>query len=323
VEIACGTLSDVAGKPYTIIDSRRVDARGRRREALKITGKREIHFEDVRKPLQSAFRYFRAQVEHLPGRRWPRSGESHDLLRELVRRFIISTHQLYTATISLMADNRTPALVMPAGVVARALVEGLGNLLAILEAPNDAAEWFLKDDYLNRFRRWQSARKRFGNTAGVEKETRSLKQGAQDLKLTPEEIASPEKRLQEWPTPRRLLDQGRLTGERGQVFEEIYDFWYKWLSALAHHRFAALQAAVYTEEQPSEETFVMVKSVTATLAVSIALCVLSEVEAFYELPPNPPLRAAWERMRDADEIIKAIYRMRYARLLQMDLASTK
>ena len=307
----------MAGKPYTVKDSRRVDARGRRREALKIAGKREIHFEDIRKPLDSAFQYFRAQVEHLPGRRWPRSGEIHALLRG----FIVSTQQLYAATILLMADDRPKPLVMPAGVVARALVEGLGNLLAILEAPDTAVGLFLRDDYLNSFRRARSLQERFGSTAGIEKEARNLKQYAQALKLAPNEVADPEKHLREWPTPRRLLSQ--LTGERREVFQEIRNCWYRWLSALAHHRLTALNAAVFTEEQPSEQTFLMVKSVTATLAISVALCVLSEVEDFCGIPPNPPLRAAWERMRDADEIIKAIYRMRYARLLQMDLASTK
>lgn len=62
----------------------------------------------------------------------------------------------------------------------------------------------------------------------------------------------------------------------------------------------------------------MVKSVTATLAVSVALCVLSEAEDFCGVAPNAPLRAAWEQMRHADEVTKAVYQLRYARLLKMD-----
>jgi hypothetical protein len=305
----------MADKPYTVKDRRRIDERGQRREAQTIPGKREIRFKDVRDPLDSAFRYFRAQIERLPGRNWPRSGEVRDLLRG----FVISTQQLYEGTILLMADNRPKPLVLPAGVVARALVEGLGNLLAIVEAPESAAA-FLKDDYLNTFRKAEYYRERFGNTPAMEKELKNLADYARAMKLTPEEIADPENRLKEWPTPRPLLK--RLTGERKQVFEEIYRFWYRSLSALAHHRLTALQVAVFTEEQPSEDTFFMVKSVTAALAVSVALCVLSEVEDFCRLKPNLPLRAVWGQMRDAHDIIAAVYRIRYARLLKMDPPSS-
>src|SRR5438105_1258710 len=171
----------MADKPYTVRDRRRVDSRGRRRQELSVAGKRGIHFKDVRDPLDSAFRYFRAHVEHLPGRRWPRSGEMHDLLRG----FIISTQQLYAATILLMADDRPQPLVMPAGVVARALVEGLGNLLAILEAPATAPALFLKDDYLNTFRRARYQQERFGNTPGYENEARKLAQYGRAMKLSP------------------------------------------------------------------------------------------------------------------------------------------
>jgi hypothetical protein len=88
----------MAEKPYTVKDRRRIDERGRRRDAQIDPGKRVIHFKDVRDALDSAFRYFRAQVERLPGLGWPRSGEVRDVLRG----FISSTQQLYAATIILM-----------------------------------------------------------------------------------------------------------------------------------------------------------------------------------------------------------------------------
>jgi hypothetical protein len=105
------------------------------------------------------------------------------------------------------------------------------------------------------------------------------------------------------------------------VFDEIYRFWYRSLSALAHHRLTALQSAVFTEEQPNEATFVMVKSVTASLAISVSLCVLSEIEVSCALAPCAPLRVAWERVRDVDEIVQSVYRLRYGHLLKMDQAA--
>jgi len=296
---------------YTVKDTRRVDARGQRRVPVEIPGKRRIDFKEIRDSLDSAFRYYRAQLEHLPGSRWPRSGEIVDLLRG----FVISTQQLYAATILLMADNRPKPLVMPAGVVARALVEGLGNMLGILESPDTAPALFLRDDYRNTARRVGYFHKRFGASPGLEAEKRKLTEYGRALKLSPGELSDPEKTLKEWPTPYPLLK--RLSGERRQVFEEIYRFWYSALSAMAHHRLIALQAAVFTEDQPDEDTFIMAKSVTATLAVSVVLCVLSEIEDFCRFKPNAPLRAAWEQVRWTHDIIQSVYEKRYRRLLGM------
>jgi hypothetical protein len=299
-------------KPFAIKDSRRVDEKGRRRVPVGIAGKRPVDFKTIGDPLDTAFRYYRAQLEHMPGRRWPRSGEMPALLFG----FVVSTQQLYAATILLMADNRPKPLVMPAGVVARALVEGLGNLMAVLEAPDTATPLFLRDDFRNTALRASYLKQRFGSSAHHEKEERKLADYGRAMKLSRAEMSDPEKALKEWPLPSRLLK--RLTGERHQVFEEVYRFWYRSLSALAHHRLTALQAAVFTEEQPNEETFVMYKSVTATLAVLVVLCVLSEVEDACGFQPNAPLRAAWEQVRWTHDIIQAAYDKRYRRLLKMD-----
>lgn len=305
-------------KPFTVTDRRRVDERGRPRERIKIPGKTDVQFKAIGDPLDSAFRYFHAQVERLPGRGWPRSGEVNDLLRG----FVTSTHQLYAATILLMADDRPKPLILPAGIVARSLVEGLGNVLAILDAPATAPALFRKDDYLNTYKKAGYHRGRFGSTPGYKDDARKLAEYGRDLKLTEDEIANPEKLLAPWPAPGRLLSRDFLAGERRQVFEEIHGFWYRSLSALSHHRIAALQVAVFTEERPNEETFVMVKSVTASLAIVVALCVLSEVEAFCGLEPSPPLRAAWERVRSTHDIVTSVYRIRYARLLKMEVGPT-
>jgi hypothetical protein len=109
-----------------------------------------------------------------------------------------------------------------------------------------------------------------------------------------------------------------LSGERRHVFEETYRYWYGSLSALAHHRLTALQFAAYTEEQPSEETFLMVRSVTTSLAIVVELCVLSEVEAHFAFAPSADLRKAWEAVRAVDELTTVIYGIRYGKLLGMN-----
>ena len=80
---------------------------------------------------------------------------------------------------------------------------------------------------------------------------------------------------------------------------------------------SALQFAVYTEEQPNEETFVMMRSVTTSLAIVVELCVLSEVEAFFQFAPSTELRVAWETVRGVDEITEALFATRYGKLLGM------
>jgi hypothetical protein len=299
--------------PFTVKDSRRVDEKGQRRTPLEIAGKRPLDFKILRDALDTAFRYYRAQLEHMPGQRWPKSGEMSGLLFG----FVVSTQQLYAAAILLMADNRPKPLVMPAGVVARALVEGLGNLMAILDAPDTAPPLFLRDDFRNTALRAHYVKQRFGSSSNHEREERKLAEYGRAMQLSAAEMANAEKALKEWPTPRRLLK--RLRGERHDVFDEVYQFWYRSLSALAHHRLSALQAAVFTEEpQSNEETVVMVKSVTATLAVLVVLCVLSEIEAFCSFQPNASVRAGWEQVRWTHDIIQAVYDKRYRRLLNMD-----
>jgi hypothetical protein len=300
-------------KPFTIKDSRRVDEKGRRRIPLEIAGKRPTDFKTIREPLDAAFSYYRAQLEHMPGQRGPRSGEMASLLFG----FVVSTQQLYTATILLMADNRPKPLVMPAGVVARALVEGLGNLMAILEAPDSAPALFVRDDFRNTALRTRYLKQRFGTSPRHETDERKLADYGRSMRLSADEMADAEKALKEWPMPRRLLK--RLSGERRLVFDEIHQFWYRSLSALAHHRLSALQVAFFTEAPESnEETSVMVKSVTATLAVLVALCVLSEIETFCDFQPNASLRVGWEQVRWTHDIIQAVYDERYRRLLKMD-----
>ncbi len=254
-------------KPYRFRDHRRVGSRGERLNQSPPPGLRVIHFRDIDKALKAAFDYSRAQVERLDNRKasWPRTGKVRDLLRG----FIVSTQQLFAGTVGLMADNRPKQLVLPAGIVARALVEGTA------------------------------------------------------LGLSTNEMADPAGLLK-WPTPGRLLERTqspRLKGERRSVFEEVYGFWYGSLSAYSHHRLSALQLAIYTEEQPDETTFAMAKSTTASLAVLVALCVLSEVEAFCGLVPSQRLRDAWSLVRDVDDVVQAVYRLRYGRLLGVEAGS--
>ncbi len=304
-------------KGYSSVDRRKVDSRGRRRSPVTVPGKLDVSFADIAKPIGTSFKSFRAQIDHLPnpsGHMWPRSGETRALLYGFVR----STEQLYRSTIIVM-DDRTPRqFVLAGGVLARALVEGVGNLFALLDDPDDAPALFGRDDFLNTYLRIEYRKRRYRSNEA--REVKILRGYGEYLGLSVSEIEDPERKaaLRRWPTPGKLLKRRqppRLQGERRQVFKELCGFWYGSLSALSHHRVAALQMAFYTEEQPDEGTFLMAKSAVATLAVVAVLCVLSEVEVALNIPNSPSLRAAWNLVRDLDELTQAVYHLRYQSLL--------
>jgi hypothetical protein len=305
---------------HSSIDRRRVDDRGRRRTPVAIPGIRDVPFAAVGKQVNASFKYLRAQIEHLPGPkvRWSRSGQMKDLLYG----FVISTEQLYSSTISVMADTRPKQIVLAGGVLARAVLEGVCNLFALLEDPTVAPGLFLRDDFLTTHLRVEYRKRRFKRDDA--KEVAKLHNYGDHLGLSAAEIKDPEGkkdpkvRLSQWPTPGKLLKRTKtpqIQGERRLVFKELHGFWYSSLSALSHHRVAALQMAVYTEEQPDEATFLMAKSATASLALVAALSVLSEVEVALGIAPSPSLRAAWGLVRDIDELSQAVHDLRYEKLL--------
>jgi hypothetical protein len=310
-------------KGYSSIDRRKVDSRGRRRSPVTVPGKLDVSFADIAKPIDTSLKYFRAQIDHLPnpsGHSWPRSGE----MRALLYGFVRSTEQLYRSTIIVMHDGAPRQFVLAGGVLARALIEGVGNLFALLDDPDHAPASFGRDDFLNTYLRIEFRKRRYGSDEA--KEVKILRGYGEYLGLSVSEIEDPEGKkasqaaLRRWPTPGKLLKRRqppRLQGERRQVFRELCGFWYGSLSALSHHRVAALQMAFYTEEQPDERTFLMAKSAVATLAVVAVLCVLSEVEVALSIPGPPSLREAWALVRDVDELTQAVYDYRYQSLLDL------
>ena len=139
-------------------------------------------------------------------------------------------------------------------------------------------------------------------------------------------LTDPKRKDMEWPPPTALLDETRRRGiklkmsaERRQVAEEIHGFWYRMLSGVAHHRLSALQVAIYTEQQPDDESFERIRSMTAVLAVLVTACVLAEIEAAAETTPCAELRVAWGRLHNMDEITRSLYRDRYQKLLGLDV----
>jgi hypothetical protein len=306
----------MSNKPPIVIDRRRVDDHGRRRNSDRPRSKRpEVEFRDMHEPLKDAFRIIRAQLEHLPeAQQWPRTRE----LPAIARGFVISMRQCDLALVSLIADARAEQFVFPAGAIVRVMLEGTANLMAILEDPEPAIRAFARDDYRSQRRRMAYQEKRFDHSYA--REERKLRAYAADLGLSEGEIADPNS-ITPWPSPGEFLTRTkppRLGDDRKVVFQELYRFWYPAFSEMSHHLMTAIQLAIFSEEQPNEETFALAKSQTATLGVLTSLCVLAEIETFFHLATCVPLRVAWERVRTMDKLCTAVYEGRYRRLLNTE-----
>jgi hypothetical protein len=299
----------MTGKGYRVTDRRRVDERGQPRTPKDPPGLSIVQFREIDRPLRASFAYVRAHVERLPGRArmWPRSRK----VRDVAGGFLLTTEQLYSSTIVLVADRRSQQAVVAAGVVARAIVESVGNLMAILQDPEPAIEAFARDDFRNFHARVQYNVARWG--LEPVRELRKLRAYGRDLGLSEQETANPET-LRWWPTPDRLLkrsDPPRLAGERRRVFEELHSFWYSSLSAMAHSRMTALQLAMFTEQSEDAATFNLAKSETAAIAILGFLCVISEIELFFQLDPCVHLRAAWAYASRMNRLGGAVFAARY------------
>lgn len=307
-------------KGYRVEDRRRVTARGERIRPPAVPGMRPVDFRRAfRGHLDKSFRYFRAQLEHhrQATHPWPKGGE---FLAALLG-FTVSSQQLYSGAIKLIADDAPKPLVMPSAILARAMLEGLGNVFALLEDPQGRFPLFLRDDYRNSAAVLAFRLKRYGPTSSTASQARKLAQYASALGLSKREIADPEKQLKRWPTPGGLLGlpngQPYLSGHYLTLFGELYHFWYAQLSAYAHHRIAALQGAIFTEVQPDEVQFVHVKTAITTLALLVSVCVLSEVETYCKFDACIPLRAAWDELRGMHDLMQTFYQTRYRDLLRM------
>ena len=266
----------------------------------------------------NATRYFKEHV-----RRGTEDGSlTPEHLWVTVRGLLISSDQTYAAICILVADRRPKTLPLQAAILSRALLEALGNLLALSEDPVKRSLRFGCDGYRSLFDEQEKLKAAFGKVpkwktwlAGNEG---LLKVHAGLLGLTSQQAANPEKHLpQRWPTPGGLLNKKKpmLTGTRLAAFKQVYDFWYATLSGYAHQRFRALSAAFVSDDPSLQWSPGRIESNVMSEATLFLLCILSEVEVLGRFEANVNLRAAWERVRPLDDMAETMVKLRYGKLL--------
>jgi hypothetical protein len=303
---------------YKVVDRRRVTAAGARPVPPKPGDLPSISHKSILGPLMKAVRDFNEHVR--------RGSEDGSLAPEqfwvTVRGLLISSEQTYAAICILVAGNRPKTLPLQAAILSRALLESLGNLLALSEDPVKRSFGFGCDGYRSLFDEHQKLKAAFGKVAKWKSwlagNERLLKVHAGLLGLTSEQAKNPGKHLpQRWPTPGGLLNKKKpmLTGTKRAAFQQVYDFWYATLSGYAHQRFRALSAAFLSDDPSLQWSPGRIESNVVSEATLFLLCILSEVEALGGFEPNVHLRAAWERVRPLDDMAETMVKLRYGKLL--------
>jgi len=75
---------------------------------------------------------------------------------------LISSEQTYAAICILLARNRPKTLPLQAGILLRALLEALGNVLALSEDPEKRSFLFAADGYRSAFEEHARLKTGFG-----------------------------------------------------------------------------------------------------------------------------------------------------------------
>jgi hypothetical protein len=319
------TVSDAPepkpGLPFAIRDRRKFDRAGHRLAEINP----HLKAVDARSfcvPIAKAVKSTTARLEALlEGAKAPRTLKPHAVMRG----FLLSAFELHRGILDLLRDDLPSPLRVPAAVLCRAAVEGLGNLFAFLENEPEVGRALALDDYRNLAVADPVLRRLFpDNQTAHRLRRRKLDQGASHLKLTEVERSDP-LRIAKFPMPGPLAGRPkpptppapRLVGERLSVFAFLYDYWYAGLSAQAHQRMSALQLAVGGVDGEEEELDA-IRSSLGILGTVPVLCVVTEIDARLSAGEarSTDVAAAWEMLRDWNVLTRHAYKSRYARLVQ-------
>ena len=249
----------------------------------------------------------------------------------------LSANQTHASIALLLADrNRPKTLPLQASILVRSLVEGLGNLLALIQSRN-AFRWFVADGYRRRFEQLNVQRQIFGHRKNwkewLDKMDTVLAVEAEWARLGIRRRRRPSTTIPEWPSPYWLTRRRRckarkrplpalIKGNGARLFEDAYLLWYSVLSSYAHQRSAAAQYAIFSNDPDAHWEPGALESDVMSQAMLFYACILSELEAAITMPPSADLRVLWSLLWDVDEHAKRFIGIRYLRLLHLPRLQT-
>lgn len=243
----------------------------------------------------------------------------------LLRGLLIGAAQTYAAICILLADGRPKPLELQAGVLNRSLLESLGNVLALCEAPKARTKVFLREAYKSLALDFRRLDARYGKVAkwrdyltGYGKVLQSL---AEQLHLSRSRVNKPDA-IPDWPTPgvmvygsRRRQQPPFLRGNRRVAFKEIYDHHYGRQSGQAHQRGFAVATALLVDDPNAPWSRTYGKSRIVASAMIFLACILSEIESKGRYDRHRELRKLWVEICRLDDLAKDLWRLRYRKLI--------
>lgn len=231
--------------------------------------------------------------------------------------FVEATFDGLKAIFILVGDKTPEKYFTPAMCVSRGMLEGLFNVLALLDDPERQFKAFRLDDYLN----WQTVYKqRLERYSGrpewaeffVERKA-MLEAEAIALALTPEEKANLGFK-DRWPTPKAL--QATIKDPAKLEAFKYFQYWhYGELSAAAHSRTYGLMMQTGNKGQGVTEQAGKLASNIVASSVMFLGAMLSEIDAHGNFGNHARLRKGWEYLSVVGPAVKEAFTLRYDKLL--------
>jgi hypothetical protein len=245
-----------------------------------------------------------------------------------LRGLLISAAQTYSAVCILLSEKRPKRLMLQAAILNRSLLETLGNILALCEAPKARNRILVREAYKKFALTYRKALAKFGQSTDprcmnyLDVYAKVLPHWAKSIRLSPRYVKNPDLIPDQWPTPWRMMygDKRRkqppfLHGKRLAVFKLIYDCHYGHQSAQAHQRADAVAAALIVDEYAQWNPG-LGESGLISDALLYMVCILAELEWKGKYPGHPRLRELWVYLIELNSEAKDLWRLRYRALLK-------
>jgi hypothetical protein len=239
---------------------------------------------------------------------------SRNLYYETIYGLLLLCGQSFGAVGTLVHDAAGDrSFPVQAAMLARSMIEGLGNVLALRESPEERARLFALATARDLQRNLKALVPKFtgpGWTEWAKQQEEQLLWWRALVRITPEEWNA----LPRWPTPSQI--SAFLTESAADVWDLLYLVWYNFLSGPIHQTGPAAILAIQRHRSRGVERQILRQDsvVAATLAHA---CTVTEIYAdpFLASPPARLLRTVWKDLRPWSTFADEVYDKRYRALL--------
>ncbi len=276
----------------------------------------KLEFDEIDTPLRQALEFYEHVIQQDvdAGRLQP-----PDAWLSL-NTYVAVARQDYRSVLVLLDPERKKTLPVQATIVARALLEAVGNVMAILEAPQERMRILNREAFRNALETHHRYLEDFGgdpnNAAFLTMSAAWMEKWADELAITQAERAEPSLINEYWPSPGKMLikNPAWITGSAHQVFKFLYDRSYSSMSEVAHQKAAVLAFARLADNPAEQWNPGMAESNIVANAILFVAILLSEIEHGGGFPRNRDLNTVWACLQRVDLHALKLWKLRYEHL---------